>query len=32
VFGVPEADLPRFPFTEVDPLIVPRTNPLDPGK
>ncbi|MET0600194.1 MAG: cupin domain-containing protein [Mesorhizobium sp.] len=30
VFGVPDADLPRFPFTEVDPLIVPRTNPLDP--
>jgi oxalate decarboxylase/phosphoglucose isomerase-like protein (cupin superfamily) len=30
VFGVAEADLPRFPFTPVDPLIVPRENPLDP--
>lgn len=30
VFGVEEADLPRFPFTPVDPLIVSRENPVDP--
>jgi oxalate decarboxylase len=30
VFGVAEADLPRFPFTPVDPLIVSRENPVDP--
>jgi oxalate decarboxylase len=29
-FGVPEAQLPRFPFTPVDPLIVGRVNPVDP--
>ena len=29
-FGVPENDLPSFPFTPVDPLIVPRRNPVDP--
>ncbi|MDR6969814.1 cupin domain-containing protein [Leifsonia shinshuensis] len=29
-FGVPEAQLPRFPFTPVDPLIVGRSNPVDP--
>lgn len=29
-FGVPEAQLPSFPFTPVDPLIVGRRNPLDP--
>jgi oxalate decarboxylase len=28
--GMPEADLPVFPFTEIDPLLVPRTNPIDP--
>lgn len=30
-FGVPERDLPRFPFTPVDPLIVERVNPRDPA-
>ncbi|MBS1895031.1 MAG: cupin domain-containing protein [Actinobacteria bacterium] len=30
-FGVTDADLPRFPFTPVDPLIVARENPLDPA-
>jgi oxalate decarboxylase len=29
VFGVDEADLPAFPFTPVDPLIVAKKNPLD---
>lgn len=29
-FGVPERDLPQFPFTPVDPLIVGRANPRDP--
>ncbi|QAY73063.1 cupin domain-containing protein [Agromyces protaetiae] len=29
-FGVPEAKLPQFPFTPVDPLIVARKNPRDP--
>lgn len=28
--GMAEADLPNFPFTEIDPLLVPRTNPIDP--
>ena len=27
--GVPVQSLPKFPFTEVDPLIVPRGNALD---
>ena len=30
VFGVSVDDLPAFPFTPVDPLIVARRNPLDP--
>lgn len=30
-FGVPERDLPAFPFTPVDPLMVSRNNPRDPG-
>lgn len=29
-FGMAEADLPIFPFTEIDPLLVPRTNAVDP--
>jgi len=29
-FGVSERDLPQFPFTPVDPLIVERANPIDP--
>jgi oxalate decarboxylase len=29
-FGVPVADLPVFPFTPIDPLIVDRVNPVDP--
>ncbi|MFJ3490461.1 cupin domain-containing protein [Leifsonia aquatica] len=29
-FKVPERDLPTFPFTPVDPLIVARSNPRDP--
>ena len=29
-FGMAEADLPDFPFTEIDPLLVPRSNPIDP--
>jgi oxalate decarboxylase len=29
-FGVAERDLPVFPATPVDPLIVPRRNPRDP--
>lgn len=28
--GMVEADLPNFPFTEIDPLLVLRTNPIDP--
>lgn len=28
-FGVAERDLPRFPFTPIDPLIVERVNPRD---
>lgn len=27
--GIAEKDLPEFPFTEIDPLIVGRINPLD---
>jgi oxalate decarboxylase len=30
VFGVDEADVPEFPFTPVDPLLVERVNPVDP--
>jgi oxalate decarboxylase len=29
-FGLRERDLPQFPFTPVDPLIVSRVNPVDP--
>ena len=29
-FGILEPALPAFPFTPVDPLIVPRPNPADP--
>ncbi|WP_421916738.1 cupin domain-containing protein [Mesorhizobium sp.] len=29
-FGMSEADLPPFPFTEIDPLLVPRANPVEP--
>jgi oxalate decarboxylase len=29
-FGVTAAELPKFPFTPVDPLIVSRVNPVDP--
>ncbi len=29
-FGVPERNLPEFPFTPIDPLIVGRVNPRDP--
>lgn len=29
-FGVREKELPQFPFTPVDPLIVGRVNPVDP--
>jgi oxalate decarboxylase len=29
--GMTEAELPNFPFTEIDPLIVPRTNAVDPA-
>ena len=29
-FEVPDRDLPQFPFTPVDPLIVGRVNPGDP--
>jgi hypothetical protein len=25
-----ESEVPNFPFTEIDPLLVPRTNPIDP--
>ncbi|MER7789788.1 cupin domain-containing protein [Streptomyces sp. NPDC097640] len=27
-FGIPERELPQFPFTPQDPLIVPRRNPI----
>lgn len=30
-FGVDEPELPLFPFTEQDPLIVGRLNPIDPA-
>lgn len=30
IFGVSEEELPNFPFTPVDPLIVSRQNPVDP--
>jgi oxalate decarboxylase len=30
VFGVPEQELPNFPFTPIDPLIVSRENAVDP--
>lgn len=29
-FGVPQSQLPQFPFTPIDPLIVSRPNPVDP--
>ena len=29
-FGIRERDLPQFPFTPIDPLIVGRHNPVDP--
>ena len=29
-FGLRERDLPQFPFTPIDPLIVGRLNPVDP--
>jgi oxalate decarboxylase len=29
-FGIRERDLPQFPFTPMDPLIVARSNPVDP--
>jgi oxalate decarboxylase len=29
-FGLREKELPQFPYTPVDPLIVSRTNPRDP--
>ncbi|ESY68907.1 cupin domain-containing protein [Mesorhizobium opportunistum] len=29
-FGVAESDLPPFPFTEIDPLLVSRINTIDP--
>lgn len=29
-FRVPEKDLPTFPFTPIDPLIVAKRNPVDP--
>jgi oxalate decarboxylase len=32
VFGVSEQDLPNFPFTPIDPLIVSRENPVDPAQ
>ena len=28
--GMAEEALPNFPFTEIDPLLVPRANPIDP--
>jgi oxalate decarboxylase len=31
VFGVSEQELPNFPFTPIDPLIVSRENPVDPA-
>jgi oxalate decarboxylase len=29
-FGVEQSKLPEFPFTPIDPLIVAKSNPLDP--
>ena len=29
-FNVHIDDLPMFPFTKIDPLIVSRSNPVDP--
>lgn len=29
-FGMSEAEMPQFPFTEQDPLLVTRCNPIDP--
>jgi oxalate decarboxylase len=29
-FGMSEDELPDFPFTGIDPLLVPRANPIDP--
>ncbi|MER8972373.1 MULTISPECIES: cupin domain-containing protein [unclassified Mesorhizobium] len=29
-FGMKRSELPDFPFTEIDPLLVPRRNPIDP--
>lgn len=29
-FAIPERELPQFPFTPVDPLIVGKANPSDP--
>ena len=29
-FGVTESELPEFPFTPIDPLIVGKPNPTDP--
>lgn len=29
-FGMTEAEFPNFPFTEIDPLLVPRANAIDP--
>lgn len=31
-FGVDAASVPALPLTPVDPLIVPRLNPVDPVK
>jgi oxalate decarboxylase len=30
-FGMTEPELPQFPFTEIDPLLVTRRNPIDPA-
>ena len=30
VFGLSADEFPELPFTPVDPLIVPRENPVDP--
>jgi oxalate decarboxylase len=29
-FAVTEAELPDFPFTPIDPLLVGKLNPTDP--
>jgi oxalate decarboxylase len=31
-FGMAEADLPALPFTEIDPLIVSRSNAVEPSR